>query len=290
MNRHLSSGLLAASLLGLAGLSPLGVADTLLYKNVNGYTLDASRELLRFNALQVDDDRVQRLYLEGQELPDESSLDRVIDGGGKTLISGLIDAHGHVLSYGQSLLRVDLVGTTTEAEAAQRVEAFAQENPQLEWVLGRGWNQVLWDSNAFPTTASLDALVADRPVWLSRVDGHAGWANSKALEIAGITRDTEDPDGGQILRDADGNPTGVLVDNAMGLLRESIPAATIEEQKFALMTAMESLATYGLTAVHDAGVGSSTVAAYKQLLEEGPLPIRVNVMLAAGELLLVTLP
>lgn len=283
MNRHLSSGLLAASLLGLAGLSPLGVADTLLYKNVNGYTLDASRELLRFNALQVDDDRVQRLYLEGQELPDESSLDRVIDGGGKTLISGLIDAHGHVLSYGQSLLRVDLVGTATEAEAAQRVEAFAQENPQLEWVLGRGWNQVLWDSNAFPTTASLDALVADRPVWLSRVDGHAGWANSKALEIAGITRDTEDPDGGQILRDADGNPTGVLVDNAMGLLRESIPAATIEEQKFALMTAMESLATYGLTAVHDAGVGSSTVAAYKQLLEEGPLPIRVNVMLAATD-------
>lgn len=283
MNRHLSSGLLAASLLGLAGLSPLGVADTLLYKNVNGYTLDASRELLRFNALQVDDDRVQRLYLEGQELPDESSLDRVIDGGGKTLISGLIDAHGHVLSYGQSLLRVDLVGTATEAEAAQRVEAFAQENPQLEWVLGRGWNQVLWDSNAFPTTASLDALVADRPVWLSRVDGHAGWANSKALEIAGITRDTEDPDGGQILRDADGNPTGVLVDNAMGLLRESIPAATIEEQKFALMTAMESLATYGLTSVHDAGVGSSTVAAYKQLLEEGPLPIRVNVMLAATD-------
>ena len=283
MNRHLSSGLLAASLLGLAGLSPLGVADTLLYKNVNGYTLDASRELLRFNALQVDDDRVQRLYLEGQELPDESSLDRIIDGGGKTLISGLIDAHGHVLSYGQSLLRVDLVGTATEAEAAQRVEAFAQENPQLEWVLGRGWNQVLWDSNAFPTTASLDALVADRPVWLSRVDGHAGWANSKALEIAGITRDTEDPDGGQILRDADGNPTGVLVDNAMGLLRESIPAATIEEQKFALMTAMESLATYGLTAVHDAGVGSSTVAAYKQLLEEGPLPIRVNVMLAATD-------
>lgn len=259
------------------------LADSLLYKNVNGYTLNGNRELLKFSALQIEDDRVAALYGANDELPDEAEIDRVIDGAGRTLISGLIDAHGHVLSYGQSLLRVDLVGTQTEAEAAQRVFDFAAANTELEWVLGRGWNQVLWDSNAFPTAASIDSQLSDRPVWLSRVDGHAGWANSAAMELAGVTKDTPDPDGGQILRDANGEPTGVFVDNAMALIRSNIPPATVEEQKFALMTAMNSLATYGLTAVHDAGVASSTVAAYKELLEEGPLPIRVNVMLGATD-------
>ena len=280
MTTRLSAAILAASAFACVGVSS---ADTLLYKNVNGYTLNADRELIRFSAIKIEDDRVAQLYGEGDSLPDEASIDSVRDGGGKTLTTGLIDAHGHVLSYGQSLLRVDLVGTTTEAGAAERVRAFAADNAELEWVLGRGWNQVLWDSNEFPTARSLDAVVADKPVWLSRVDGHAGWANSLAMEIAGITRDTADPDGGQILRDANGNPTGVFVDNAMALIRNNIPPATIEEQKFALMTAMNSLVTYGLTSVHDAGVGSSTVAAYKELLEDGPLPIRVNVMLAATD-------
>ena len=280
MTIRLSAALLAASALACASVSS---ADTLLYKNINGYSLNGDRELIRFSALQIEDDRVVKLYLDGEPLPNESALDRVRDGDGKTLTTGLIDAHGHVLSYGQSLLRVDLVGTTTEAGAAERVRAFAADKPDLDWVLGRGWNQVLWDSNEFPTATSLDAVLADKPVWLARVDGHAGWANSLAMEIAGVTRDTEDPDGGQILRDEDGNPTGVFVDNAMALIRNNIPPATIEEQKFALLTAMNSLATYGLTSVHDAGVGSSTVAACKQLLEAGPLPIRVNVMLAATD-------
>jgi predicted amidohydrolase YtcJ len=269
--------------LAFAGFTATSLADTLLYKNVNGYTLNSERDVVRFAALEVNDDVVVRTYAEGDTLPADDTMDTVIDGAGRTLVTGLIDAHGHVLSYGQSLLRVDLVGTSTEAEAAERVAAFAEANEELEWVLGRGWNQVLWDSNAFPTAASLDALVAEKPIWLSRVDGHAGWANSKAMEIAGVTRDTPDPDGGQILRDADGNPTGVFVDNAMALVRGNIPPAPLEEQKFALMTAMKSLATYGLTAVHDAGVSSSTVAAYKQLLEDGPLPIRVNVMLGATD-------
>lgn len=283
MKHYFRNTWIAAGALSCAITATLSQADTLLYKNINGYTLGSQRELVRFSALQIEDDRVQRLFTDGDALPDETLIDTVIDGAGRTLTTGLIDAHGHVLSYGQSLLRVDLVGTTTEAEAAQRVIEFAEGNTELEWVMGRGWNQVLWDSNAFPTAATLDAVLADKPIWLSRVDGHAGWANSRAMEIAGITKDTQDPDGGQILRDAEGNPTGVFVDNAMRLVRESIPPATLEEQKFALMTAMNSLATYGLTSVHDAGVGSSTVAAYKQLLKDGPLPIRVNVMLAATD-------
>lgn len=257
------------------------IAETTLYTNVNGYTLDANRELQQFSAIQFTDDSVDRVFAEGEELPEQADL--LIDGDGQTLIPGLIDAHGHVLSYGLSLLRVDLVGTETEQEAVQRVADFAEQSAQLEWIQGRGWNQVLWDSNEFPSASSLDATLPDKPIWLSRVDGHAGWANTAAMELAGVDRRTEDPDGGQIIRDEDGNPTGVFIDNAMALIRSQIPATSMEEQKFALRTAMLELAKQGLTSVHDAGVGSSVIEAYKQLLEEGPLPIRINMMLSAGD-------
>lgn len=268
-------------LLTLLITQSIAFADTTLIRNVNGYTLNSDRELQAFVALQFADDKVVRIYAEDEELPE--NIDSVIDGDGKTMIPGLIDAHGHVLSYGLGLLNVDLVGTTTEQEAAERVRAFAEENQQLEWIQGRGWNQVLWDSNEFPTAASLDALVADRPVWLRRVDGHAGWANTAAMELAGFTRDFEDPTGGQIIRDASGEPTGVFIDTAMSYISSMVPETSYQEIKLGLSTAMESLATFGLTSVHDAGVGSQEVAAYKELAEESPLPIRVNVMLSASD-------
>jgi len=266
--------------LGVANSASL-LADTTLYINVNGYTLNADRELQQFSAIQFTDDSVDRIFTEDEELPEQ--VDLLIDGDGQTLIPGLIDAHGHILSYGLSLLRVDLVGTETEIDAVQRVADFAENSEQLEWIQGRGWNQVLWESNQFPQAASLDAALSDKPVWLSRVDGHAGWANSAAMKLAGVDRRTEDPDGGQIIRDEDGNPTGVFIDNAMALIRTQIPAISMEEQKFALRTAMLELAKQGLTSVHDAGAGSNTIEAYKQLLNDGPLPIRVNVMLSAGD-------
>ena len=268
-----------SALLGLLSFSAF--ADTTLYTNVNGYTLNSDYELLRFNAIQFTDDRVVTIFGEGEELPDDAS--KVIDGGGQTMIPGLVDAHGHVLTYGLGLLRVDLVGATTEAEAAQRVLDFAADNTELEWVQGRGWNQVLWDSNEFPTAASLDALVSDRPVWLTRVDGHAAWANTMAMELAGINQDTEDPVGGQIIRDENSNATGVFVDTAMSYIREQIPDTSFEEQKVALIAAMKSLATYGITSVHDAGIGSSTISAYKELVADAPLPIRVYAMIAASD-------
>ena len=268
-----------SALLGLLSFSAF--ADTTLYTNVNGYTLNSDYELLRFNAIQFTDDRVDAIFGEGEELPDDAS--KVIDGGGQTMIPGLVDAHGHVLTYGLGLLRVDLVGATTEAEAAQRVLDFAADNTELEWVQGRGWNQVLWDDNEFPTAASLDALVSDRPVWLTRVDGHAAWANTMAMELAGINQNTEDPVGGQIIRDENSNATGVFVDTAMSYIREQIPDTSFEEQKVALIAAMKSLATYGITSVHDAGIGSSTISAYKELVADAPLPIRVYAMIAASD-------
>ena len=139
---------------------------------------------------------------------------------------------------------------------------FVEENSELEWIQGRGWNQVLWDSNEFRSAATIDALVKDKPVWLTRVDGHAGWANSAAMDLANIDRNTEDPTGGQIIRDENGDATGVLIDTAMRYVSAQIPNPTFEEQQFALQTAMESLATYGLTSVHDPGLCSQTVDAF----------------------------
>ncbi len=274
LNRYLLCSL-------LTGVSLNALADTTLITNVNGYTLDANREIQQFTALQFTDDRVDRVYAADSDLPDD--VDTVIDGAGRTLIPGLVDAHGHVLSYGLSLLRVDVTGTQTETEAAERVAIFAADNSQLEWIQGRGWNQVLWDSNAFPTAASLDAVVSDKPVWLGRVDGHAGWANSAAMELAGINDRTEDPTGGEIVRDENGKATGVFIDNAMSLISAHIPPLSQQEVEYALSTAMQRLAGYGLTSVHDAGVGAATIQAFKSLANAGEMPIRVNVMISAGD-------
>ena len=263
------------------GLATVAVADTTLISNINGYTFNSNQELVQFSALQFTDDRVDHILTEAENLPKEGI--RVIDGNGQTLLPGLIDAHGHILSYGRLLLQVDLGGSLSETEAAQRVADFYSKNEELEWIQGRGWNQVLWESNEFPGADSLDLVVSDKPVWLRRIDGHAGWANTKAMELAGVTRESEDPNGGQIIRDENGYPTGVFIDTAMNYIASQIPTSTTEELKNALSMAMNRLASYGLTAVHDAGVSSQTIAAYKQLAEEGPLPIRVNVMLAASD-------
>jgi predicted amidohydrolase YtcJ len=267
---------------GLVGLCAMAQAQTTLITDVNGYTLNANRELVRFQALQFTGNTIDRVYAAGDALPQNADI-TVVDGEGRTLIPGLIDAHGHILSYGLSLLRVDLTGTRSEQEAVERIRAFQQANGNLEWIQGRGWNQVLWDSNEFPSAASLDEYFGDTPVWLSRVDGHAGWANSAAMELAGVNAATLDPAGGQIIRDTEGRPTGTFVDNAMDLITANIPALSLDEQVFALRRALHALSAQGLTSVHDAGVSARTVEAYKRLLEEGPLPVRVNVMLGAGD-------
>ena len=262
-------------------ISSSSLAGTTLITNINGYTLDSDGELVNFEALKFTDDRIDAVYLSNPDsLPD---ADDIIDGKGRTLIPGLIDAHGHVGSYGLSLLRINLVGAMSEEEAAIRVQEFADTNPDLNWILGRGWNQVLWGNTDFPTASSLDRLISDRPVWLTRIDGHAGWANSAALQLAGIDQSTNDPVGGQIIRDEDGAPTGVLVDTAMNFVSSQVPRPTLEDEKIALTAAMQALAEYGLTSVHDAGVNSQTVRAYKELVTESSLHIRINAMLSASD-------
>ena len=254
---------------------------TTLVTNINGYTLNQDYQLVQFNALQFTNDTIDALYSDADSLPTDN--DSVIDGNGLTMLPGLIDAHGHVGGYGLGLLRVDLTGVSSETEAVQRVLTFAEANPDVEWIQGRGWNQVLWDNKTFPSAASLDAVVSDRPVWLSRVDGHAAWANSLAMELAGIDRNTEDPVGGQIIRNDNGEASGVFIDTAEHYIEAIIPRPSFNELKAALLAAMTELASYGITSVHDAGIGSRTVSAYKELAAEGPLPIRIYAMLAASD-------
>lgn len=265
--------------LSLSMFSAVVWAQSTLLTNVNGYTMNSDRELQRFQAIQFTGDTIDRLFEPGEVLPESGEL-TVVDGQGKTVLPGLIDAHGHILNYGLSLLRVDMSGVRSEREAVQRVIEFQQANPGMQWIQGRGWNQVLWESNEFPTAAALDAADSDTPMWFSRIDGHAGWANRAAMELAGVDATTPDPDGGMIMRDSEGRPTGTFVNNAMRYITQHIPSPSLEDQKMALRSAMLALAAEGLTSVHDAGVNSTTLQAYKELLEEGPLPIRVYVMLA----------
>jgi hypothetical protein len=204
----------------------------------------------------------------------------VIEGHGETLIPGLIDAHGHVLDLGLESVQVQLTGTKSLREAQKKIRAYAKANPRRAWLVGGGWNQVIWNLGRFPTAQELDAVIADRPAALDRIDGHATWLNSKALHAAGITKDTKDPNGGRIERDAAGNPSGVLVDKAMDLVEAVIPKLNDAERMAALRAAMTHMNSVGLTGVGDAGVGADVIAAYKELADQGRLSVRVYAMIA----------
>lgn len=257
-------------------------AKPVLVDNIKGYGFDDQRQLVKFSQL-VFDDASGKVLARGDNLATTYQDATLLDGAGQTLLPGLIDGHGHVLGLGQNLAQAELRDTASEAQAVARVAAFARQNPQAQWILGRGWNQVLWPTQQFPGRALLDEAVADKPVWLSRVDGHAGWANSKALQLAGITKNSIDPPGGQILRDATGEPTGVLIDNAMLLLEKHIPQANEAERIAALDTAFKHLLSLGITSTHDAGIDAANLASYQALRQQNQLPLRVYPMLSATD-------
>tara|TARA_R110002167_G_scaffold23052_4_gene82060 strand:+ start:16634 stop:18325 length:1692 start_codon:yes stop_codon:yes gene_type:complete len=262
----------------LAAISPtIVLAKTTLIKNIQGYTI-TNNALERFTAITFTDDKIDQLYTGADPLPTSKNIN-IIDGQGKTLLPGLIDSHGHILNYGLSLLRADLVNSISEQDAVNRTFSYAKSNTELTWIQGRGWNQTQWPSNTFPSAKSLDVLFPNQPVWLKRVDGHAGWANSKAMAIAGINKATLSPEGGEIIKDENGLPTGVFIDNAMALIDNSIAPLSIKQQKQVLIKAMDSLASYGLTSVHDAGIDTDNLNAFKELSQENAMSIRVNAML-----------
>ncbi len=249
------------------------LADTLVY-NVDGVTIDENGEVKRFTSLVFDDDGIITHTLErGDERPE--GIDFAMDGEGQVMLPGMIDAHVHVMDIGFAALTLDLSDTNSLEEALQKIAAFAANNPGRPWILGRGWNQEKWGLGRFPTAAELDAIVSDRPVWLERADNHANWANSLAMEQAGITADTPDPEGGRIIRDETGNPSGVFVDNAIGLVGDSVPAPRPEDRATAFAMAQQRLIENGITAVADMGTEVVDWMTFRRSADEGNLRIRI---------------
>jgi hypothetical protein len=268
------------SLLALAAalLASPAWSDTLV-SNVNGIQVGVDGQLQHFRALIIGDDGKVRQAIEHPELVRLAGITRTIDGGGRTLLPGLIDAHGHVLGLGFSALQLDLVGTSSLDELKARLKAYAAAHPDARWILGRGWNQELWPVKRFPTAADLDSVVSDRPVVLERVDGHAVVVNSAAMKAAGVTAATPAPAGGRI-------ESGLFVDNAMELIGKAVPPPTAAENDLALAKAQDILLSYGVTGV---GSMSTTLAdwqAMRRAGEAGKLDVRL--MVYADELKLLS--
>ena len=264
--------LLLSSAVLLALPTPL-LADTLI-DNVNGITVDRNGTVTRFEAMLIDDEgKIAQLVREGERAP---RADYRENGRGRTVIPGLIDAHAHMMGLGLSLLTVDLSETRTLAEAQRKIAEYAAANPERPWIVGRGWNQETWGLGRFPTAAELDVVVGDRPVWLERVDGHAGWANTAALTVAGITAATADPAGGRIERVAGGKePSGVFVDAAMELIAAKVPPPRATDRDVALHEAQELLVRNGVTAVADMGTSIEDWMTFRRAGDAGRLRVRI---------------
>ena len=203
----------------------------------------------------------------------------MVDAGGETVIPGMVDAHAHFAGLAETLRSVDLTGTRSQAEAVARVVARAKTLPPGTWIQGRGWDQNAWGDTRFPTHDPLSAAVPGHPVYLTRVDGHAAWVNAAAMQRAGLTRAARDPDGGRILRDAAGAPTGVLIDRAQGLVTRVIPEPTRAETRQGLTDAMAVMHRWGLTGMHDAGASRALIELYDEMAGAGALPLRLYVMI-----------
>ena len=247
-------------------------ADTLI-DNVNGITLDKDGKLVRFTGLVIDTEgKVKALLDRKDKRPERPDFKQ--DAKGKTLIPGLIDAHGHVMGLGFALMTLDLSETRSLAEAQAAIKQYAADNPETPWIIGRGWNQEKWGLGRFPTAADIDAVVADRPVWLERVDGHAGWANSAAMRAARVTADTKAPEGGRI-ETANGRPSGVFVDAATSLIAAAVPRPLARDRDRAFLLAQQKLLEQGITTIADMGTTIEDWQSYRRAGDKHSLAIRI---------------
>ena len=265
----------------LAALTlPLQQAD-LIVTNARIYTSDVNRPVAE--ALAVRGGRIAFVGSNRGALALAGPRTERLDMTGRTVIAGMVDAHAHLLNLGLALRTVDLVGTRSYEEVIARVVERAKTARPGEWIRGRGWDQNDWADTRFPTHDALSRAVPNNPVSLTRVDGHAALVNAKALELAQVTAATPDPSGGRFIRDSAGNPTGVLVDNAQGIVGRVIPATSRTELREQTLAAITEANRWGLTGIHDAGVGPEGIAVYEELAKEARYNLRNYVMIRASD-------
>lgn len=249
------------------------------YDSVSGWRHDATAVAVREGRLVYVGTDSGALALAG---PDT----RVVDLGGQVVLPGLVDAHTHVAELGESLDRVNLTGIATEAEAVEIIAERAARTPKGEWILGYGWDEGAW-ANRYPDKRLLSQRVPDHPVVLRSLHGFASWANERALAMAGITRDTPVPTGGEIRLDANGEPTGLVLNRAVALLDNAVPRPSPAQRDSQVVRALRVMTAAGYTGVHEAGVAPDVMESFERLAERDALPLRVYAMLSARDSALI---
>jgi predicted amidohydrolase YtcJ len=262
------------------GVATPAMADVLI-DDVTGITPDGKGGIATFNGLLIDNDgRIAAIYQAKEKRPKKVAYK--VDGKGRVMVPGMIDAHGHVMGTGFAQMTLDLSAAKSLDEALARITAYAAAHPDMPWLMGGGWNQANWGIDRMPTAAELDRATGNRPAWFSRVDGHAGWANTAALKAAGVTAATTAPSGGEILRVAGSQePAGVLIDGAMALVESKMPPPRASDRDTAFAEAQLVFLRNGVTSVADMGTTIEDWQALRRAADMGNLRIRV-VSYAAG--------
>ena len=255
---------------------PVGSSNVTIVHNASIYTVDSAQPTVEAFAYQ--DKRISAVG-SLDELAEKFPAAKKINMSGATIVPGFIDAHGHLLGLGQSLIIADLMGTASKEEIIEVLKQKASSLSDGQWLLGRGWDQNDWPEQKLPTAADLDQAFPDRPVWLERVDGHANWGNSMAMQVVkqDLSGDWQ-PGGGEIVRDQDQKATGVFIDNAVNLIQSRVPVASEEELKQALQLSMDKANEVGLTGMHDAGTSLSVWKLLEQSNQAQALTVRVYAM------------
>jgi len=260
-----------------SGGSAAQLPADLIVTNARIYTADDSRPLVE--AFAVRGNRIVFTGSAREAATLKGATTRVVDAGGRTVIPGMVDAHAHFAGLAQTLRAVDLTGTKSVDEVIARVKAKAATLPKGTWITGRGWDQNAWGDTRFPTHDQLSAAVPDHPVLLTRVDGHANFANAAAMKLAGVTAASKDPSGGKILRTAQGAPSGVFIDNAQDLVGDKVPELTREEMRAALKDAIARMHSFGLVGMHDAGTSRANIDLFEEMAQKNELNLRLYVMI-----------
>ena len=281
------SGIFSGLIALLTGCQPAEESTTesaearsvVLVHNARIYTGDPGFTLIESGAMAMSEDGEIVALGDSEPMLRMFSEAEQVDLKGKTVLPGLIDSHGHLSGLALSFTRANLVGTKSKIEVMSRLNDFAADLSEGEWLLGRGWDQNDWVEQEFPSRQDLDAQFPDRPVWLRRIDGHAAWGNSVALAQADqdLSGDWQ-PQGGFIHRDESGQPTGVFVDGAIALVESAVPVISRETFSAALDQAVQTLIGLGITGVHDPGIDRAMVELYQDKIREGKFPLRVYAM------------